>query len=533
MNRLMSWLRGALVAAGMGLLKFARYDAAKADRFNGSLERRLGTDVNEPLRRDGPALRARSMQLYLNNSVARGAINAKVHHVLRSEIVPVPAAEAAGGDGAGDGAWKAWDAQAKVVWNRWADEPLFCDLSGRLPMRRQVRLMFKTGILLGECFVIRHTRANPDGVPDIRLEVVSPLMLAESAFGAGTGDRGRVTAQGTRPGIEYDEDLRPVRYWFRRRANSEEMVSYPAEDVIHLMKCDLPGQQYGEPLLASASETIFNIGQYLGSELKQAWHNSSIFGVLKTMGQNAMGGARVGEVGQGEKARSRRTITTDVGTILELKPNEDYEQVNQVRPGAGFEPFTKTMMRWIAVALSMPYSIVSGDGSDDNFSRSRMWLQLFETATNEDQELLRDDAVAKVYEWVIEAALLKGVLPLVTGADIRDYFHARYRMPGVPYIDPYKDIQADAEAMANYATTPSRVAAKRGEDFGETLDQMKEDLAAMKERGLPPPKWMERPKAAVTGDGGQGTEDGGQGTGDGGQGTGGGVIGDLIGEVAQ
>jgi capsid protein len=110
------------------------------------------------------------------------------------------------------------------------------------------------------------------------------------------------------------------------------------------------------------------------------------------------------------------------------------------------------------------------------------------------QQFLIDRAMLPVFhKWVRMISMVSDVIPPSRVEVIEDA--VKYRPRGWDWIDPSKEVSANAEALETRQTSYSRVAAARGLDRDELFDEIEDDLQAMADRGIAPKeKVPEMPK---------------------------------------
>ena len=287
------------------------------------------------------ALRARALNEYANNPLARRAVDALVNAAWGgSGITPMFA-----------------DRAVQQLWERWTRG---CDASGRLDWVGLGAAILETVVVAGEAFVILRVDEAAPGVP-LTLQVLGPEFLDESK-----------TDAATLAGIRY-EGLRPAGYWLFRQnptlagANLES-VYVPAAECLHVYRALQPGAQRGQSWLAPVLIALRELDEYLQAALVRSKTGALFAGFVRS----AEGGNPLSQTGT--------VPALEPGSMVRLQPGEEVEFSEPPPIETAFDPFIRAQMRRIAAGLGIPYELLSGDLSQVTFASGRAGLLEFKRA---------------------------------------------------------------------------------------------------------------------------------------------------------
>jgi len=346
------------------------------------------------------ALRARALNEFANNPLARRAVDALVNAAWGgSGVTPMFA-----------------DRGIQRLWERWARG---CDASGRLDWVGLGAALLQTVVLAGECFVVLRVDEAAPAVP-LTLQVLGPEFLDESR----TDDR-------TLGGIRYD-GLRPAGYWLFKQnptmsgANLES-VFVPASECLHIYRPLQPGAQRGQSWLAPVLIALRELDEYLQATLVRSKVGALFAGFVRS----AEGGNPLSQAGA--------VPALEPGSMVRLQPGEDVEFSEPPPIESAFDPFVRAQMRRIAAGLGIPYELLSGDLSQVTFASGRAGLLEFRRTVEAVQYgLLVPLFCEPVLRRWAELARAMGALPVDADATVR-----RWVAPEIEMLDRRAEVLTD------------------------------------------------------------------------------------------
>jgi len=157
------------------------------------------------------------------------------------------------------------------------------------------------------------------------------------------------------------------------------------------------------------------------------------------------------------------------GSVPVLPPNTDVKTINN-SANLDIASGIKEQIKLIAAGLGIPYHILLKDFTGINFSAGKLEIdalfRLFDLWNY--GPIMR--VFSEIYKWVvIEHWLLRGVIPVPA------LWESDWIGPGAPDPDPLKSAHAESVRLGIGTVARSSLAGKRGDDYEQTLQQIKED----------------------------------------------------------
>ncbi len=283
-----------------------------------------------------------------------------------------------------------------------------------------------------------------------------------------------------RQGIQYDAIGRRVGYRLRREhpgdaitvPNGLEESLVPAADVCHLYRAMRPGQDRGEPWLARALRTLYDLDGYLDAELVRKKNATRFVGFIKRIledgGDGALGGGPLGT--DAPDVEGVAGLDLEPGTLQVLADGEDVTFAQPPDSGPNFEPYLRTMLRGVAVAAGVLYEELSGDYGQLNDRTLRAALNTFRRSVEMWQHhLVVYQLCRPVWRRWVDLALLSGALKLPEGMRREDVYAVNWIPQAWPYIHPVQDVESKSKEIQASLSSRSRKVAEGGYD-AETID---------------------------------------------------------------
>ena len=448
-----------------------RYDGAAINRLTADWVT-SSTSADSELLSSLRHLRNRSRDLVRNNDYARGAVRTIVNNVVGKGVRLQSQVKKRRGKLLLD---EATNTAIEEAWLNW-QKAKYCHTAGTLCFQDIERLIVRSVIESGEV-VIRLISKSFDGSPvPLALEIIEADQLYDD-FSSGkalvSGDK-RI-----RMGVELDEWKRPVAYWcyrnhpgdyqFSGNSASDALVRIPAEEILHIYVCDRPGQTRGVPWLHSTLQRLRNVGGYEEAELIAARAQAAVMGFIESPEPAA---TLADDTTPTENLRS-----LEPGAIELLAPGEKFSGFAPTRPGNGFDPFIKLMLRGVATGIGMSYEALARDLSEVNYSSARIGMLDDRDNWRILQQWLISNFHLKVFERWLDLAVLSGVLNLPNyELNPQAYCCPKFTPRGFDWVDPAKEIKASKEAIKAGLSTLSNELAAKGIDVEELLEERRREL---------------------------------------------------------
>jgi lambda family phage portal protein len=448
----------------------ARFGRLEADWTAGSGSQ--DTEIQLDLR----LLRNRSRQLVRDNDYARGALRVILNNVVGSGIglqAQVPMQRSTGKMN------ERINTLIEEVWAAWCCAE-YCDTSGKLSFPEIERLVLRSIIESGEVLVRFIPQKFENSPVPFALEILEADQLADD-YSVGLSAYGNQIKMG----VEFDDWRRPVAYWvypyhpgdfqFRYKPQGNSPQRIPASEILHLFVSDRPGQTRGVPWFHSSLLRLRNLGGYEEAELVAARAQAAVMGFISTPDPE----------GIGEEFQGDRVDSLEPGAIKMLAPGEQFSGFSPTRPGDGFDPFVRMMLRGVAAGLGLSYESLSRDYTNTSYSSARVSLIDERDHWRVLQQWLIKGFHQKVFDRWLDLASMSGALTLPNyGSNPRFYQKIRWCCRGWAWVDPQKDVAATKEEIKAGLSTATAAIAEQGKDIQDVLKERRRELDLAKQYEL-------------------------------------------------
>jgi len=450
------------------------FAAAEISRLTASLasETRF---INDQLRHDLRALRARSRQATKNNPYGRRFVKMVVDNVGGAKPFRLQAKVRYSNGKFDDGANK----RIEEVWAAWSAKGN-CELTDRWAwntLQRQILQVFATD---GEV-ILRKYKGPEFGRYGVQLQLIDTDRLDESK---------NVRLQGggaIHMGVEVSAIGKPVAYHLLKRkpANwqnggfAREYERVPADEIVHLFIPEYAEQVRGIPWMYAALLNLVHMGAFEEAAVIAARVGAAQMGFI----QSPDGGKTLADQ-QGKDSTGAPVIDAEPGSFPTLPPGYTMEGWNPKYPDAAIEPFLKAIGRGVAIGVNVAYHNLSGNMEGVNYSSARIaelderdtWLGL--------QEFMIDHLHTPFYnnDWLPIQAI-NGQLPFDLSR-LDKYRQVRWQGRRWAWVDPEKEVNASIKAIEARLTSRTRVVSETGEDFEELLEEVAAEEEMAKGKGV-------------------------------------------------
>jgi len=490
-------------AGGVGRSAYAGASAGSPEMAGWEVTRASPDQITMAAR---PILAARARDLARNDGLMAGAVqrhkDTVVGEGLHLQAMPdhaaldIDMAEA-----------QAKAAELEDLWEEWSQDPEASDVTGQATFGGLTRMAVEGDWLDGESVYLALWEPRRQAALGVRwatvLQSVDPIRLSNP--------RGSPNDRRLRDGVEIDGFGAPVAYHIRRGHPGERFDagsllgvwnrvarrrSNGRLQVLHCFDRRRPGEHRGISAFAPIMEAVKQRQRYQRAELQSAVVNAVISAVLEVPfdGQTLLDifGDRPEDVKQmladRQAARPLRLGIGPGGIIPRLEPGERLNGWNTGRPNQGFDTFTKSIERYIAVGLGQTFETFARDFSRTNFSSARASMLEAWRAVMTARMAKATYFARPVYELVIEEAAARGRVELpgffTSRRARRAWLRSAWLGPGRGSVDPQKELLASGMALALNLSTHREEAMALGRDPDALLDQIEAERAAMRQRGI-------------------------------------------------
>lgn len=361
------------------------------------------------------------------------------------------------------------EAAAKFLqyhWWKWGTTPGMADTTGRKTFNAICRVAAENWARDGEALLLIDRAApNPYG---FSLRIVRPDALDETMNG-----RGQAASTVIRNGVEVDRvSLRAVAYYLRTSREdpgasyvlNRPVVRVPAADVLHLYTQHDETQTRGVPLGHAVLKKLKMLDEYNFAELVAARDEANTTGIFSA----PVG--RDGEIGEyTEEQDAALTMPSEPGTKIKLEPGWDYKTVTPTHPNRELTAFKNSMLREIASGLGLEYACFANDWAGVSFSSVRAGT----IAERDHWRILQSQFIEQVASpafraWLASFLRFTASNPYI-GADYDRLAEHEFRGRTWEWVDPMKDVNAAAIAVAHGWKTDAQIAADYGTDIDENI----------------------------------------------------------------
>ena len=304
--------------------------------------------------------------------------------------------------------------------------------------------------------------------------------------------------QKIRGGVKYDAEGVPEFYLVLkhhpgdsfmpvRDQDYEEIPAYNrdgTQKVFHLFDAVRPEQSHGFSEFAPGLANYQDFDRYAEAEIMAALEDACMVGVIKSNNPEGWQSGRTsGNVETGnEDGSTRRMHDFAPGEMWYLENGEEADIHKPNRPNDAFAPFLFELLRGPANALDMPPEVLRQDWKGFNYSNARTVLLQWYLSCRIRQRYLIDHLCDPVYACVIRQLIARGLVRAPAFDQRMDaYMQTAWVAPGWQWVDPVKEVEGKRIEMENQMETLANIAAAKGDDWEDTLEQRARELKKMKE----------------------------------------------------
>lgn len=455
-----------------------RWQAAQNDRFTAGW---LSTQnsINQELRTDLNALRARGRDLVKNNDYAKKYVGmcgdniigpAGVRLQVRIENKPgEPDALA------NDAIERGWDEWKKVA-----------DITGKQHFDEMCRTMIESMPSDGE-FLVREVMGKDAGNKfNYALQLIDVDRIDTQHNIAATNNTNAIIM-----GVEVNAYRRPVAlHIFTAHPSDGQNSSRTREridvkELIHAFKVENAEQLRGIPWMAPGMLSLYHLGGFMLSALLAAEHGANHYGFFTAPdGQSP--------IGTEDATSGEQIVVSQPGVFDTLPTGTEFQQFESKYPDNNFGPFVKAAGQRLASGWRVAYHSLFNDLEGVSFSSIRSGTLEERDRWTCDQNWFVNICLNRIKPNWLKMSLLGGALTMPNGSPLPaaklEKFSAHQWQPRAwDWVDPAKDMAASIEGINAGVLNPIDEAAKRGNDFEDNLKKkaQAQALAAKYKVSLP------------------------------------------------
>lgn len=262
--------------------------------------------------------------------------------------------------------------------------------------------------------------------------------------------------------------IKPLEYYVRK--SKQNLISIPASDIIHIKKALIPQQRRGISKLASSIFDTYQKDSLKKAELDRSKISSSITGFFVKKEDN-----EYDDFGDEDDENNQKIEVTDEASVGRMKLLEADLQPIFVPPynPTNTEYFMKSTDREIARSLGISYSTYTGDLRDVNYSSIRQGTISERRTFKRIQKFLIRKMHNEIFEKWLEFELLnRKISPQEYNLILHNF---TFKPQGWEYIDPTKEVGANAKAIENGFKTRTEVLREKGIEVDTFLKDLEKD----------------------------------------------------------
>lgn len=374
--------------------------------------------------------------------------------------------------------------QVETAWTNWCMEPT---VDGQMNIIGLLNQMVSTWCRDGEViWEIVYGAEYPDG---ISINPIESDLLDETL-----NSENPATGNEIRMGVEVNKYGRPVAYhfltthpgdltWYSYKAD-KRYRRVAADRVIHMFIRDRPGQTRGEPPTSAVVLSIKMSDGYREAETMNRRLRSALMGFF-TRDLPQLGG--VSEIADREVTDEENPLfemDMEPGRLKQLPDGMSFSSFDPGGMQGDFDKFDGQIKKDVAMGLGISTMSHGMEVQGVSYSSGRTVIQ-------EDRDLYRtmqcffiDNGLLKLFRKWLPRHILSDASQIRPSMTMTILSRVTFRARGWDWVDPSKDVKANAEALATKQTSLARIAAARGIDRDDLLDEIQEDEEAAASRGL-------------------------------------------------
>lgn len=370
--------------------------------------------------------------------------------------------------------------EIEEAWKRWCKKQN-CDITGRQSLNQIIRMAVERKKIDGGILFVK--RYTGDGFVPFKLQMIETDELDDSA--AWPKNKGNKVVGG----IEYNTWNHPVGYFIRQYDiegyGQGEATWVDAKEVIFYFTIRRPSQLREMSDMAQTVTRIRDITEYMTAvSVKERITACLAVFIKKALPVSGVGGGSVGRFNSQEERASYEGKLLSPGMIKEMNAGDDAQVINPAGQGADATSFTKLQQRLVGAGQGISYEATSRDMSEATYSSARQGMIEDDLTYKEEKEMLLE-VLDEIYETFVISAVLCGALVIPRFWEEKErYLAHEWTQEPKPWIDPYKESNADSIALKTGQKTYKQIAAENGHDWRDQIDDMAEVLEYGREKGV-------------------------------------------------
>lgn len=282
-------------------------------------------------------------------------------------------------------------------------------------------------------------------------------------------------------GIEFNSLGRPIAYYFIQNTRRDGIYTFggrplqriPAHEILHGFERIMVDQKRGFPWLISGIVNVQNLGEINLASLISVRANATAIGTIQKEYDDSLDENEDIDIKKGEFNVITKEITL---TPAEIKT-----------PDSNYPNFMKENLREIASGGDVSYNSLHNDYESVNYSSLRQSALSERDGWTVRQDDLAEGFLEEVYRLWLPLQLLTGTIALPASQLQRLKPH-RWQGRRWQWVDPAREMNANAKAQDYLNKSPSQVIREGGRDPNEVYKEYAQDIIDMRDAGIPEEK---------------------------------------------
>lgn len=380
------------------------------------------------------------------------------------------------------------DPRVEEAWLRWCKSPTVDGVMHLIDFQHQAVQSWGRD---GEYFVeFVYSSRFPDGVA---LNPLESDMCDHTLNDVAKGSGNRI-----RMGVEIDAFNRPVAYHFLTEhpgdiswwspKTQRRYRRVPAEKVLHIYKRLRPGQTRGEPPAASIVNDIKMLDGYREAEVMNRRIASATMGFFSRELPKADGiTALADRTEKDEDGEDEFIMDLEPGTMKQLPDGMRFDKFDPGGSQTDYAQFESQVKKNISLGLGISTMSLGMETAGISYSNGRTIVQEDRDFYKAEQGFWGRMLMARVFAvWATMHTLSRGSTIAPTKLQ-RIIDEVKVRGRGWTWVDPLKEVKANAEALMSNQTSLTQIAADQGMDVEDLLAEIERDNALLEQYGLTMP----------------------------------------------
>lgn len=431
------------------------YDAAQQSSYHKSIKSG-GYSGDAVMHNAGSKLRAWARYLDENHDLAIGILDTLVNNIVGTGIIVEPMVLSKRGD-----LHERLNNEFRALWKDFWNRP---EVTRELPGPEVERLLCRSWLRDGEVLTQHLPGADrflqhPHEVP-YSIELIEADYLPFDVNSDTAVDLGNVAH-----GVQKNEWGQPINYLLYKEhpgsllmpfsPSIQDLKTVPAEFITHLKLVKRIKQTRGVTILHGVIQRLADIKDYEESERIAARIAASFTAFI----QRDIDFSQDLEVGA-----KNRTMAMNAGMIFDnLLPGESVGTIGTDRPNTNLGQFRDDQMRAGAAGTGTNYSSISKN-YNGTYSAQRQEMVESRPAYQRMSNYFIAKQMMPIWKNFVDMATTAGLVRVPNNVDQASLYMPQMRGPGMPWIDPKKEVEADVLAINNHIKSRPQVIRERGGD---------------------------------------------------------------------